>query len=274
MICTIFCRNSAVVSRDQGRLALAAAAISSSSPSSASAPFEFRVTSTSGREIQDASTVPPREAPRVKREQFVPLELAEQKVRRLWSAGFPTAARESARLYCAVLCIVDIPISRPCLHLVLRPLAADCRHAARRRAGARTSSAAVARARSAAPGRSARNAGAFHRSDRGTIRWPNGRYQSRDQVKTWSWSIQVSFSLEPVKYAFCLVLAFPRLQEVKSQARERDASNKELARWLVDESQQQVCVEFDVPIACAHSHWPHRQAHTRVALRRWRRPNV
>ena len=41
------------------------------------------------------------------------------------------------------------------------------------------------------------------------------------------------------------VLAFPRLQEVKSQARERDASNKELARWLVDESQQQVCCGFE-----------------------------
>jgi hypothetical protein len=38
---------------------------------------------------------------------------------------------------------------------------------------------------------------------------------------------------------------FPRLQEVKSQARERDASNKELARWLVDESQQQVCCDFE-----------------------------
>jgi hypothetical protein len=79
---------SAAASRDQGRLALAAAAISSSSPSSAAAPFEFRVTSTSGREIQDASAVQPREAPRVKREQFVPLELAQEKVRVIFSGIF------------------------------------------------------------------------------------------------------------------------------------------------------------------------------------------
>jgi hypothetical protein len=237
MICTIFCRNSAVVSRDQGRLALAAAAISSSSPSSASAPFEFRVTSTSGREIQDASIVPPREAPRVKREQFVPLELAEQKVRRLWSVGFPSAARQSARLFW-VCFVLSIPIShRVITSFCIRSL----------QIAAMQRDAEQARERHQQQLRELdRQHQAVQRETRAhfiglvEVRFGDptvGEITSRDS------SIRVSFScsLEPVKNAFCLVLAFPCLQEVKSQARERDASNKELARWLVDESQQQVC---------------------------------
>ena len=43
-------------------------------------------------------------------------------------------------------------------------------------------------------------------------------------------------------------------QEVKAQARERDASNKELARWLVEESQQQVCCGFRARCSCARIH--------------------